>query len=88
MQKAKDPVVQMQQQEMQIKQAEVQRKAQKDQADAAIDKEKLDLEKTKVQLDAAEKGVKLQVEKRKEDNKQDMEIFKTLEARQRKGRDG
>ena len=88
MQKAKDPVVQMQQQEMQIKQAEVQRKVQKDQADAAIDKEKLDLEKTKVQLDAAEKGVKLQVEKRKEDNKQDMEIFKTLEARQRKGRDG
>jgi hypothetical protein len=88
MQKAKDPVVQMQQQEMQIKQAEVQRKTQKDQADVAIDKEKLNLEKTKVQLDAAEKGVKLQVDKRKEDNKQDIEIFKTLEANKRKGRDG
>ena len=35
-QKAKDPLIQMQQQELQIKQAEVQRKTQKDQADIQI----------------------------------------------------
>jgi hypothetical protein len=35
-QAAQDPVVQMQQQELQIKMAEVQRKAQKDQADVQL----------------------------------------------------
>ena len=67
----------IQQAEMQIKQAEVQRKAQKDATDAAISKEKLNLEKTKVQLDAQEKGVRLQADKVKEDNKLDLELFKT-----------
>ena len=77
MAKAKDPVMQMQQAEMQIKQSEVQRKAQKDAADAALGKEKLNLEKTKVQIDAQEKGVRLQADKVKEDNKLDLELFKT-----------
>ena len=77
MAKAKDPVMQMQQAEMQIKQSEVQRKAQKDAADAALDREKLNLEKTKVQIDAQEKGVRLQADKVKEDNKLDLELFKT-----------
>ena len=86
MQKAKDPVIQMQQQEMQIKQAEVQRKAAKDQADAAVDKEKLDIERTKVEIDAKEKGIKIAKEKRDADNKLDMDIFKTLQASQDKAR--
>ena len=77
MAKAKDPVMQMQQAEMQIKQSEVQRKAQKDAADAALGKEKLNLEKTKVQIDAQEKGVRLQADKVNEDNKLDLELFKT-----------
>ena len=77
MAKAKDPVVQMQQAEMQIKSAEVQRKSQKDAADAALNREKLNLEKTKVQIDAQEKGVRLQADKVKEDNKLDLELFKT-----------
>ena len=86
MQKAKDPVMQMQQQEMQIKQAEVQRKAAKDQADAAVDKEKLDIERTKVEIDAKEKGIKIAKEKRDADNRLDMDIFKTLQASQDKAR--
>jgi hypothetical protein len=77
MAKAKDPVVQMQQAEMQIKSAEVQRKSQKDAADVALNREKLNLEKTKVQIDAQEKGVRLQADKVKEDNKLDLELFKT-----------
>jgi hypothetical protein len=82
--KAKDPVMQLQQAEMKIKSAEVQRKAAKDQAEVQIDKEKLELEKTKVKLNAQEKGVKLQVDKRKEENKNEMEIFKTVENNKRK----
>ena len=84
MEKAKDPVMQLQQAEMKIKSAEVQRKAAKDQAEVQIDKEKLELEKTKVKLNAQEKGVKLQVDKRKEDNKTEMEIFKAMENNKRK----
>ena len=88
MQKAKDPVIQMQQKEMQIKQAEVQRKAAKDQADAAVDQEKLDIERTKVEIDAKEKGVKIAQNKRDADNKMDIEIFKTLEANKKRDKDG
>jgi len=43
-QAAQDPVVQMQQQELAIKQAEVQRKAQKDQMDLELKKRQQDLE--------------------------------------------
>ncbi len=43
-QQAQDPLFQLQQQELQIKQAEVQRKAQKDQADQALAEKKLQLD--------------------------------------------
>ncbi len=79
MEKAKDPVIQMQQQEMQIKQAEVQRKAAKDQADLSIERAKLELE-------AKEKGIKLAKDKQESQNKMEMDIFKTLQASQDKAR--
>tara|TARA_B100000965_G_scaffold406866_1_gene450110 strand:- start:11419 stop:13890 length:2472 start_codon:yes stop_codon:yes gene_type:complete len=79
MEKAKDPVIQMQQQEMQIKQAEVQRKAAKDQADVSIERAKLELE-------AKEKGIKLAKDKQESQNKMEMDIFKTLQASQDKAR--
>jgi hypothetical protein len=82
MAKAQDPVVQMQQQELGIKQAEVQRKAQKDAADAAIDREKVEIEKTKVEIDAKEKGVKLAKEKVEADNKLNLDILKTIKGKQ------
>lgn len=81
MAKAQDPVVQMQQQELGIKQAEVQRKAQKDAADAAIDREKVEIEKTKVEIDAKEKGVKLAKEKVEADNKLNLDILKTIKGK-------
>jgi hypothetical protein len=49
-QQAQDPVVQMQMQEVQIKQAEVQRKAQKDQMDFAIAQERLKIDQIRAQL--------------------------------------
>ena len=82
MAKAQDPVVQMQQQELGIKQAEVQRKVQKDAADAAIDREKVEIEKTKVEIDAKEKGVKLAKEKVEADNKLNLDILKTIKGKQ------
>ena len=81
MAKAQDPVVQMQQQELGIKQAEVQRKAQKDAADAAIDREKVEIEKTKVEINAKEKGVKLAKEKVEADNKLNLDILKTIKGK-------
>ena len=47
-QMAKDPIVQMQQQELQLKVAEQKRKADKDVADMALEKEKLDLERKRI----------------------------------------
>ena len=77
-QKAQDPVVQMQQAELQIKAQEVQRKAKKDQADAMLKAEKLRLDEQEVQIDAQKNNVQLEIDKRDKDNKMDMEIFKTI----------
>jgi hypothetical protein len=44
-----DPLIQMQQQELKIKEAEVQRKMQKDQSDASIAMQKLQLEKQRIE---------------------------------------
>ena len=49
---AKDPLIQMQQAELQIKAQEVQRKSQKDQTDAALRNEQLKLQKAKAAADA------------------------------------
>ena len=63
-QKAQDPVVQMQQAELQIKAQEVQRKAAKDQADAQIEQAKLQLQAQEnmqdAQMDQAELALKQQ----------------------------
>jgi hypothetical protein len=48
-QKAQDPIIQMQQQELQLKAAEQQRKAQKDQTDAMLDAARLELDKQKAE---------------------------------------
>jgi len=52
-QQAQDPIVQMQQQELQLKAAEQQRKAQKDQADAALSAARLQLDAQKAERTVA-----------------------------------
>lgn len=47
-QAAQDPVIQMQKQELDLKQAEVQRKAQKDQMDAQEKQERMEIEKERI----------------------------------------
>jgi hypothetical protein len=76
--KAQDPVVQMQQAELQIKAQEVQRKAQKDQTDAMLRTEKLKLDKAEVEIKAEKENVQLEIDKVDKDNKLQMDIFKEL----------
>jgi hypothetical protein len=76
--KAQDPIVQMQQAELQIKQSEVQRKTQKDQTDAMLRTEKLKLDKAEVEIKAEKENVQLEIDKVDKDNKLDMELFKEL----------
>jgi len=58
-QQAQDPLVQMQQQELQIKQAEVQRKAQKDQMDAQLKAAQIQTEQMRIQTQAEVDGARL-----------------------------
>jgi hypothetical protein len=69
MQQAQDPLLQLQQQEVQIKQADQARKAAKDMADAEVNKQKLAIEEQKVQIDKAKAIANIQhdAEKQKYD---------------------
>ena len=57
---AQDPLVQMQQQELQIKAMEQQRKAQKDAIDAQIADKRLNVEQQRIAVDAQKEGIRLQ----------------------------
>jgi len=60
---AKDPLIQMQQAELQIKAQEVQRKSQKDQTDAALRNEQLKLQKAKAAADSMMKAEEINIDK-------------------------
>jgi hypothetical protein len=69
MQQAQDPLLQLQQQEVQIKQADQARKAAKDMADTEIEKQRLVIAEQKVQIDKAKAVAAIQhdAEKQKYD---------------------
>jgi hypothetical protein len=69
MQQAQDPLLQLQQQEVQIKQADQARKAAKDMADTELEKQKLMIAEQKVQIDKAKAVANIQhdAEKQKYD---------------------
>jgi len=88
-QKAKDPVIQMQQQELQIKQAEVQRKTKKDADDLAVqkaklqlqaakDKEDLKMDKAELFIQAQKDNVKLATDKKDKEDRKNIDILKTM----------
>jgi hypothetical protein len=58
-QAAQDPIVQMQQQELQLKAAEVQRKAQKDQMDAQLKMQQQQIEQQRISTQAEIEGARL-----------------------------
>ena len=59
---AKDPLIQMQQQELQIKQADQQRKQQKDQADAQLKQSQQQIERDRIQTQAQLESAKTQAQ--------------------------
>jgi len=77
-QKAQDPIVQMQQQELALKQAELQRKAQKDQADAQIAAAKLQLEEQKASNTATLEAGRIAAQTEQASAKQDLDEAKAL----------
>ena len=70
-------------QEAQLKQADLQRKAQKDQADAILDAERLKLDQQELQLDAQKEGVRVAADRRKDNNKIDLELAKLMSGKPR-----
>ena len=58
-QAAQDPIVQMQQQELQLKAAELQRKAQKDQVDAQLKAAQIETERMRIETQAEVDGARL-----------------------------
>ena len=75
---AQDPLVQMQQQELQIKMMEQQRKAQKDQADTALAAARLQNEDKRIQIDAQKENVRLMNQNRQADKKIQADLLKTV----------
>ena len=76
-QMAQDPLVQMQQQELQIKGMEQQRKAAKDQADVALAAARLRNEEKRIQVEAEKENVRLQNQNSREDKKIQADLLKT-----------
>ena len=77
-QQAQDPVIQMQQQELAIKQAEIQRKAQKDQADAQIAAAKLQLEEKKANTNMSLEASRIAAQTDQANAKRDLDEAKAL----------
>jgi hypothetical protein len=79
-QQAQDPIIQMQQQELQIKGQDVERKAAKDQADIALENRRLDIEEQRLQinseLEASKIGAKMAYEQDKLDLESEMKATK------------
>jgi hypothetical protein len=77
-QMAQDPLVQMQQQELQIKMMEQQRKAAKDQADTALATARLQNEDKRIQIDAQKENVRLMNQNRQADKKIQADLLKSV----------
>jgi hypothetical protein len=84
-QAAQDPVVQMQQQELQIKAAEVQRKAQKDQADVQLRTQQQQIEQQRISTQAEIEGAKLGAQIAKDQTQQDFDAATRAVDEQIKG---
>ena len=80
-QMAQDPLVQMQQQELQIKAMEQQRKAQKDQADVALAQARLQNEDKRIQLESQKENIRLQSQNKQTDKKIQADLLKTAMAK-------
>lgn len=76
-QMAADPLVQMQQQELQIKGMEQQRKAQKDSIDAQIAEKRLNVEQQRIAVEAQKEGIRLQNQNQQNERKLQLDLIKS-----------
>jgi len=72
-------------QDMQLKQAELQRKAQKDVLDATLKAKEIQIDEQELQLDAQKEGVRVAANRRKDNNKLDLEIAKLMQSKPKRG---
>ena len=77
-QQAQDPLIQMQQKELAIKEEEVKRKTIKDQADINLAEKKIALEAERISVEARKERDRLQAQRDKDATKVQTDIFKTL----------
>jgi hypothetical protein len=77
-QQAQDPVMQMRQQELQIKGAEVQRKVAKDASETQLAQERLNLDKSKAMATQAIEAERIDSQRQQADRKSDIDAAKTL----------
>ena len=77
-QKAEDPVFQMAQRELAIKEQDAQRKAAKDAADVALDQERIDLDRQKAQTNAALEANRIASQNKQAEAKNDIAEAKTI----------
>ena len=72
-------------QDVQLKQAELQRKAQKDVLDATLKAKEIQIDEQELQLDAQKEGVRVAANRRKDNNKLDLEIAKLMQSKPKRG---
>jgi hypothetical protein len=77
-QQAQDPLIQMQQQELQIKAQKEQREAQKDAADIQLAQQRLQLEKERIAVEAQKEQARLQNKADTDDKKVQLELTKAM----------
>jgi hypothetical protein len=77
-QQAQDPLIQMQQQELQIKAADQKRKEDKDAADVQLAQEKLRLEKQRIIVDAEKEQNRLMAQQENQAGKVNADLMKTI----------
>ena len=86
-QQQQDPMFQLQQAEVKIKESDVQRKAQKDQADIEIANQKLELDKMKVAVELEKEKARVSSQQKQADDRTKLDVMKTIVA-QNKPRTG
>jgi hypothetical protein len=82
-QQQQDPLFQLQQAEVQIKQSDVQRKAQKDQADIELATQKLELDKMKVAVELQKENARVSSQQQQAEQRTKLDVMKTVLAQKR-----
>jgi hypothetical protein len=82
-QQQQDPLFQLQQAEVQIKQSDVQRKTQKDQADIELATQKLELDKMKVAVELQKENARVSSQQSQAEQRTKLDLMKTVLAQKK-----